>query len=370
MMDEKQQQSDSERYCYNPSLSWNPLVEEYFINAYGSQHFSRISKALTRPSCYSCIRVNTLKSTTDAVIEKLVVILQEKENSNICSEAALGISESVQHPLKASAQSCPVVKCQLPGLEYVVFVRGSGPHTIEYDYKEDRPLKEVIVSRKCAEAVLRGSQVYVPGVLACSAHVEKGDVVAVSVAVEKRGPDGGWGTGITRGTILQGLQTDPHYFERNGLYIGHGIAMLSRAGIFRVLQGVAVNMSSRVFTLSSFNDVLEGEIFLQNLPSIITAHVLGREDIGYVCSSWGEITAIAILMKDKGEVVACDRSHNKGILSFLAVNLSPPVRPWALHRTLAFALVLPLLHHHPAILELLFEDLLSLCIRHSCITIP
>lgn len=81
------------------------------------------------------------------------------QNSNICSEAALGISESVQHPPKASAQSCPVVKCQLPGLEYVVFVRGSGPHTIEYDYKEDRPLKEVIVSRKCAEAVLRGAQV-------------------------------------------------------------------------------------------------------------------------------------------------------------------------------------------------------------------
>ncbi|KAM7503031.1 hypothetical protein LguiB_001935 [Lonicera macranthoides] len=315
MMDEKQQQSDSERYCYNPSLSWNPLVEEYFINAYGSQHFSRISKALTQPSCYSCIRVNTLKSTSDAVIEKLVVILQEKENSNICSEAALGISESVQHPPKASAQSCPVVKCQLPGLEYVVFVRGSGPHTIEYDYKEDRPLKEVIVSRKCAEAVLRGAQVYVPGVLACSAHVEKGDVVAVSVAVEKRGPDGGWGTGITRGTILQGLQTDPHYFERNGLYIGHGTAMLSRAGIFRVLQGVAVNMSSRVFTLSSFNDVLEGEIFLQNLPSIVTAHVLdpqqGERILDMCAAPGGKTTAIAILMKDKGEVVACDRSHNK-----------------------------------------------------------
>lgn len=97
---------------------------------------------------------------------------------------------------------------------------------------------------------------YVPGVLACSAHVEKGDEVAVSVAVEKCGPDGGWGTGITRGTILQGLQTDPHYFERNGLYIGHGTAMLSRAGIFRVLQGVAVNMSSRVFTLASFNGIL------------------------------------------------------------------------------------------------------------------
>ena len=29
------------------------------------------------PSCYSCIRVNTLKSTSDAVIEKLQAIAEE-----------------------------------------------------------------------------------------------------------------------------------------------------------------------------------------------------------------------------------------------------------------------------------------------------
>lgn len=50
-------------------------------------------------------------------------------------------------------------------------------------------------------------QVYVPGVMACSSHVEKGDVVAVSVAVEQPTLDGGWGLGITRGTVLQGSQT-------------------------------------------------------------------------------------------------------------------------------------------------------------------
>lgn len=48
---------------------------------------------------------------------------------------------------------------------------------------------------------------FVPGVLACSAHVEEGDVVAVSVAVEQSISEGKWGTGITRGTVMQGLQT-------------------------------------------------------------------------------------------------------------------------------------------------------------------
>ncbi|KAF5946707.1 hypothetical protein HYC85_016935 [Camellia sinensis] len=91
--------------------------------------------------------------------------------------------------------------------------------------------------------------------------------------------------------------------------------MMSRAGMFRVLQGIAVHMNNRVVELPSFHDVLEGEIFLQNLPSIITAHALdpqqGDRILDMCAAPGGKTTAIAILMKDKGEVVAVDRSHNK-----------------------------------------------------------
>lgn len=344
------QMDPSDRYCYNPVLRWNPQVEAYFSKAYGHHHFSRISQALTHPSCYSCIRVNTLKSTSDAVIEKLLAIIQETElgntvdglhlsESNATAKTDMGgnlkssLREYNNHlnldeqkkvafgnfeqldSQKKSLETGSISKCQLPGLDYVVFVRGSGPHTIEYGYEIDRPPKEVIVSRKCAEAVLRGAQVYVPGVLACSSHVEKGDVVAVSVAVEQPGTDGGWGVGITRGTVLQGQQTDPYHFERNALYIGQGATMMSRAGIFRASGGIAVDMNNRVFKLPSFHDVLEGEIFLQNLPSIVTAHALDPqhdERILDMCAApGGKTTAIAILMKDQGEVIAVDRSHNK-----------------------------------------------------------
>ena len=48
---------------------------------------------------------------------------------------------------------------------------------------------------------------FVPGVLACSAHVEEGDVVVVSVVVEQSISEGKWGTSIIRGTVMQGLQT-------------------------------------------------------------------------------------------------------------------------------------------------------------------
>ncbi|XP_058195404.1 rRNA (cytosine-C(5))-methyltransferase NOP2C isoform X2 [Rhododendron vialii] len=327
----------SERYHYNPTLQWNPRIEEYFIKAYGADHFARISKALTSPSCYSCIRVNTLKSTSDAIIEKLSSALpgirqqsgtDGTNQSDTHAEYLIGPDhkESYIPPtsydlkkaylaVSESGQNYHVSKCQLPGLDYVVFVKGSGPHTVNYGYAQDRPPKEVIVSRKCAEAVLRGAQVYVPGVLACSAHVEKGDVVAVSVAVEQPGQDGGWVVGMTRGTVLQGSHIDPYFLERKGLYIGQGTTMMSRAGMFRVLKGTAVDVNDRVFKLPSFHDVLEGEIFLQNLPSIVTAHVLepqqGEKILDMCAAPGGKTTAVAILMKDKGEVVAVDRSHNK-----------------------------------------------------------
>ncbi|KAL5989974.1 hypothetical protein ACLOJK_010869 [Asimina triloba] len=341
--------SSRDRYSYNPTLRWNPDVEEYFIKAYGSDHFARISHALTRPSGYSCIRVNTLKSTSDDVIGKLLAILRETKLKG--SSSCISVSESnapaevgagwhfeyfcnkpnLYHlsdfeggvPLESFEDGdamlqdldTPVDKCHLPGLDNVIFVEGSGPHLIEYNDAPNQHIKEVIVSRKCAEAVLRGAQIFVPGVLACSSHVEKGDTVAVSVAVEQPGLDCGWGVGITRGTVLQGLQTDPHYIERNGLYIGKGTTKMSRAGIFRASEGVAVEMTERVFQLPSFHDVLEGEIFLQNLPSIITVHVLdpqqGERILDMCAAPGGKTTAIAILMRDKGDVIAVDRSHNK-----------------------------------------------------------
>lgn len=48
-------------------------------------------------------------------------------------------------------------------------------------------LKEVVVTRKTGEAVLRGAPVFAPGVLAMSKPLEQGDTVAVSIAREVPG---------------------------------------------------------------------------------------------------------------------------------------------------------------------------------------
>lgn len=97
--------------------------------------------------------MNTLRSTSDAVMEKLSSLVK-KQSSNATDSV-----DDVANPLKEECLdpgAGPVSKCRIPGLDYVVFVWGSGPHRIDYG---DLPPKEVIVSRKCAEAVLRGAQV-------------------------------------------------------------------------------------------------------------------------------------------------------------------------------------------------------------------
>lgn len=115
--------------------------------------------------------MNSLKLTSDTVIEKLYALLEKNSLQNGANERSTclnGVDDLVKEPLRLSGSAEPemkyiskniISKCQIPGLDYVIFVRGSGPHAIDYRCKDGKPPKEVIVSRKCAEAVLRGAQV-------------------------------------------------------------------------------------------------------------------------------------------------------------------------------------------------------------------
>ncbi|KAG0580762.1 hypothetical protein KC19_4G197400 [Ceratodon purpureus] len=321
---------------YTPRLVWNPRVHDYLSQAYGPQHFAQISQALTRPSIHSCVRVNTLRTTKREVIKRLTEYVLEQQDGN--QSAMLRHNNSQQG--SSEAADLKEMECTIPSestsqpdkgpetssvcfehdvLENVVMVRGRGPCSINYDAArtEEGVLREVVVSRKCAEAVLRGAHVFVPGVLACSGHIEKDELVAVSVAMERPDGEGGWFVGVTRGTTLSSEHAKSQFKdeERSGWFVGIGRAMMTRASLFRETKGVAVEMVNRVYDLPPFSGLLNGDIFLQNLPSVVAAHVLdpqpGERILDMCAAPGGKTTGIATLMGDKGVVIALDRSHNK-----------------------------------------------------------
>lgn len=202
-----------------------------------------------------------------------------------------------------------------PVLRDVLMIHGGLPVT-DLDYTAAAG-KEVVVDRKCGEAVLRGAEIFVPGVLACSSQLEVGDEVGVSVAVEPRGSQN---CGITRGTVL-GVGSDGAgersrgCGERHGLHIGRAVLCVPRAQLFKLQKGVAFRMVQRQFDMPLTEGVLEGEVVLQNLPSVVAAHVLnpppGSTVLDMCAAPGGKTAALAALMNNQGRIVAIDRTHTK-----------------------------------------------------------
>eukprot|EP00798_Chlamydomonas_sp_ICE-L_P024139 gene24139-9724_t len=147
------------RRCFAPTVTWDPEVKAYFTHSFGQPAMERISQSLCRPSLKPTLRINTLKtSTTDA-------------------------AEAVRKQLKLECAPLPHKY-----IHSTLVLPGTGPNTIDYDQCGG---KEVVVNRYAAEAILKGAQVYAPGLLAATKGVLEGELVAVTVALEQQKPGKG-----------------------------------------------------------------------------------------------------------------------------------------------------------------------------------
>ncbi|XP_075745934.1 tRNA (cytosine(72)-C(5))-methyltransferase NSUN6 isoform X2 [Rhipicephalus microplus] len=161
-------------------------------------------------------------------------------------------------------------------------------------------LQEVVVRRDCAEAVLRGAHVYIPGVMAAPKGLLAGQEVAVY--------------GDLDGQCLRG-RTRPYRGRR--VFIGNGTALVSRADIFvnQVSEGCAVRMTKPLSGCPPLGGWEPSQLFLQNLPSVLCGHILGPEPgdtvLDMCAAPGGKTTHIATLMNDTGLVVALDKSANR-----------------------------------------------------------
>lgn len=254
-----------------PWESFNPLADDVVARLreqYGDDAgLEELCRLLSVPPRVSSLRVNTLRTTPGEFVKRL------GEHT--------GQAVSVH-----------------PHLKDLVLVQGDGPLDVV-------PVGErLYIDRLCAEAVLRGAEIYAIGVVGGPTYLEEGDRVAVHANL----CDG----------MPKGFATDP---ERS-VFVGNGVLLARRSVLIATRRGdnagVGVDLNEPVFRMSSLNGVLPDLCFAQTVPSCVVGHMLdpqpGETVLDMCAAPGGKTTHIAALMRNRGVVVALDRPNKVGRL--------------------------------------------------------
>lgn len=207
----------------------------------------KILEKLKTPSSRYFIRGNTLREDIEIIIERLEAYGLEVEQDPDIQEA---LSMHVEGPLDLPETS-----------------------------------KNIVADRIAAESVMQGADLYVPGVVNCKG-ISKNDIL----------------------TIIDDL----------GNPVAVGKAQMNEQEILNLRSGLAVeNIISkyRVPSIRHLSEYIDGLIYIQSLPAILASRILNpRQDecIIDLCSSpGGKLSHIAQLMKNRGILIAVDRSPRK-----------------------------------------------------------
>lgn len=297
-------------------------------------HLHRILQAMKTPTRVTTCRVNLLLSTADEVLEDLHRFLADfvrGKGNDVCGgggdDAFIShqvIFEARPHSVLHDVIEIIVAKefSDVSSLDKFTRAPCKGKEDISslpFRNNSKFPLdfKVVICDRFCGEAVLRGSDIFIRGVLAADRNVEIGDMVCVYAHVDQS-------------VVRRGLNVDKYY--GHCVFLGLGKVTCSRAQMFNQYKGLAVKMLNGVLNSTTngkrystragalcppMNDILPNKMMLQNLPSIVVGHVLNPQPhdriIDLCCAPGGKTSHVASLVNNNALIIACDKSRKKMI---------------------------------------------------------
>ncbi|EFC42604.1 predicted protein [Naegleria gruberi] len=179
-----------------------------------------------------------------------------------------------------------------------------------YHYKKD-----IVVDRKCGEAVLRGADVFAPGILGISKNCHSGSEIAILCDISSQTKKGF----RFEKTIEEMIQIDENTKYQNFIYVGNGILKMDRTSIFQAnVKGIGLEVTQPFYETCSLNEISQtyyNEFFAQNICSMVVAHLLdpkkGEKILDMCACPGGKTTHISNLMENEGELICCDRQKGK-----------------------------------------------------------
>ncbi|MCE4621527.1 MAG: RsmB/NOP family class I SAM-dependent RNA methyltransferase, partial [Desulfurococcales archaeon] len=234
--------------CGTP-LDYDLGLMERLEAVYGVRLCSLLAE-LVKPVPRLYVRVNTLKVDVESYLEKL-------REQGLRFEMDPDIPEAIWAPVEGPLE-VPI-----------------------YDGK-------VVVDKRAAEAVLLGSDLYAPGVMAAS-RVSRGSMVTIVAP--------------------------------NGVVVASGLAVMDGEEMVKAQRGLAVKVlhprykAPRVSDLPGFK---EGLIYGQSLPSMVAVRILdpkpGEVIVDLTAAPGGKVSHAAQLAGPRSTVIAIDRTSKRGKL--------------------------------------------------------
>jgi predicted ribosome-associated RNA-binding protein Tma20 len=284
----------------------------------GYDHMERILSAMKRPPAYTTCRVNFIRATRQEVLVELQQLLspisqlevQEDQHFpdviNIIPTGSKYDLSDLTGPISGDGNNGDI-DATTPKESDVLF--SNWPLRKEQGWPMD--YRSIICDRFCGEAVLRGSDIFVRGVLAADSGIRAGEKVAVYADIPCK---------VNNGILTRGLKLEQ--YRGKCIYLGLGIAECDRNEIFKSTKGKAVTMSMNSKDrcgpmLPPLSGVLQDKMMLQNLPSIFVGHAINPSNndiiLDMCMAPGGKTLHLASLVRnhDQTVIVACDKSRKK-----------------------------------------------------------
>lgn len=292
-------------------IQLSPDVKEFLVDQYhGDDILERVLCSMKRPPASTICRVNKIMATREQVKTELLRFLQPFPHIKVEEH------HSLDDILCLVPNEPKTVDQMNYGLSKPIF-------TEEIMFADSASRREkgwpmthrvIMCDRYCAEAVLRGSDIFVRGILAADSGISKGDIVAVYADIRES----------TITAVAKGLVLDQSQYDGRCVYLGLGTVACQRSEFFRASYGIGIHMSQdpthRVGPcLPPLSGILEGKMMLQNLPSVFVGHVLNpqpNETILDMCAAPGGKSAhLASLVDNRATIVSCDKGRKKMVLA-------------------------------------------------------